>query len=195
MSLYMSKIKGKEILIPTISLFIICLVVTALLAGTNALTVDKIAQQAEQNAIETRAQVLPNAVKFKEIEDKAGSYFIGEGKDGATVGYTFATSAKGYGGNVDVMVGIDSIKGKVSGVAILSQNETPGLGANAANESFTNQYRQSLDFGSVFSVVKNKTPEDGEIEAITGATITSQAVTDAVNHALKQYKEIVKEAE
>jgi len=85
--------------------------------------------------------------------------------------------------------------GKVTGVEILSHSETPGLGANAANESFTKEYKQDIT-ASGFSVVKDGTGgSDGKIDAITGATITSNAVTNAVNEAVNIYRSLVEGGE
>lgn len=188
----MEKKKGfsvKAVLIPTISLFVICIVVTALLAFTNALTADTISVQAQEKENQSRFLVLPDADSFEQAASGENIYYKGIDKDGKTVGYTFTTSAKGYGGSVSVMTGIDSENGSVSGVVILSQNETPGLGANAVKDTFTSRYKQPLD-DNPFTVIKNGTAKQGEIEAITGATITSQAVTDAVNKAVEIYKTI-----
>ena len=101
------------------------------------------------------------------------------------MGYVFETESKGYGGTVSVMTGI-SEEGSVTGVVILSHEETPGLGANAEKEEFLQQYQQPAPEGGL-SVVKYQTPQEGQVEAITGATITTAAVTDAVNEAIEQY--------
>ena len=77
-------------------------------------------------------------------------------------------------------------------MSILSQDETPGLGANATKSEFTDQYKQKAQ---ELEVIKNAEPADGEIQAITGSTITSQAVTDAVNKAVAAYEKIEKEGE
>ena len=104
------------------------------------------------------------------------------------MGYVFETGSSGYGGTVKVMTGIDTA-GSITGVVILSHEETPGLGANAERASFTDQYKQAVPENGI-TLVKNKTPEAGEVEALTGATITSRAVTDAVNAAIEQYNAI-----
>ena len=105
-------------------------------------------------------------------------------------GYVITTEAKGYGGTIEVMTGITA-DGSVSGVVLLSQNETPGLGANATKESFTGQYQQAVP-ESGFEVIKSGGADDGQIQAMTGATITSQAVTDAVNLAVEKYQTLEK---
>lgn len=176
------KLDAKSILKPTAVLFIICVVVSAALAGTNMLTADRIAQQEAQNAEESRMIVLPTADSFESQED--GAYYTGlSGSE--LVGYVFETEASGYGGKVGVMTGIDT-EGNITGVVILSHNETPGLGANAQKPDFLNQYLQPAPEGGL-SVIKYQAPAEGQIEAMTGATITSTAVTNAVNQAIEQY--------
>jgi Na+-translocating ferredoxin:NAD+ oxidoreductase subunit G len=185
----MKKVSAKEIIVPAVSLFIICLVVTTLLAVTNKITAPKIEQLAVETQNNTKKVVLSDAAKFSDEKtvEKDGTqytYYEGLSDSDETVGYVFLTSAKGYGGDIDLMVGIDKT-GSVKGVAILSISETAGLGMNAKNESFLNQFK---DKNSEISVIKTGEAKDNEIQALTGATITSNAVTSAVNTALELYK-------
>ena len=184
----MKRMNAKEVLVPAVALFLICLIVTALLAGTNSLTEGTIAEQAAQKEAASRQVVLPGAETFEEGKTGAQVYYTGKDSSGGVVGYVFTTSAKGYGGQVEVMTGI-SAGGEVTGVVLLSQEETPGLGANATKEEFRNQYLQNAPQGG-FAVTKTAPAGEGEIVAMTGATITSQAVTDAVNAAVSAYQEI-----
>lgn len=175
----------KEIIRPAAILFVICVAVSAALAGTNLLTEDRIAQAAAQKAEESRMVVLPGAESFEERD----GHYAGLDSAGQTVGYVFETEAKGYGGTVRVMTGI-STEGSVTGVVILSHSETPGLGANAEKESFRDQYKEQpvSNLAGGIQVVKFQAPKEGEIQAMTGATITSRAVTDAVNQAIEDYQ-------
>ena len=184
------KFNPKEILVPTVTLFLICVIITGLLSGTNLLTKDVIAAQEAAAEQASRSVVLPTAASFEERQYQDTTYYAGLDGSGQEVGYVINTSAKGYGGDISVMTGIGA-DGKVQGVVILSQNETPGLGANAEKESFRSQYQQQTDPQTGFSVIKSGTPTDGQISAITGATITSRAVTDAVNEAVQLFYEVV----
>ena len=176
------KLDFKEIIKPTAVLFIICVAVSAALAGTNLVTQDRIGQLAAENAEASRKIVLPAAETFESQQD--GAYYTGEA-GGELVGYVFETGASGYGGTVSVMTGISS-EGDITGVVILSHEETPGLGANAEKPEFLEQFLQPAPEGGI-SVVKYQTPAEGQIEAMTGATVTSTAVTSAVNQAIEQY--------
>lgn len=173
----------KEVLKPTAILFVICVVVSAALAGTNLLTRDRIAQAQAQKAEESRLIVLPEAESFEERD----GHYAGLDGSGNTVGYVFETEGKGYGGSVNVMTGI-SAQGSITGVVILSHGETPGLGANAEKEDFRDQYKQPVSNVTAIEVVKYQTPAEGQIQAMTGATITSTAVTNAVNQAIAEYQ-------
>lgn len=178
----------KEILRPAAVLFAICIAVSAALAGTNLLTKEKIAEAQTQKAEESRKIVLPEADSF-EIQNagQPEEHYAGL-KSGETVGYVYETEAKGYGGTVRVMTGI-STEGTITGVVLLSHSETPGLGANAERESFREQYRQPVnDLAGGLSIVKFQAPRESEIQAMTGATITSTAVTNAVNQAIEAYQ-------
>lgn len=183
----MKKLNFREIAIPTVALFLICLIVTALLAGTNLLTKDAIAAQDLKKAESTRRIVLSDAQTFTEATAGDVTYYVGTDASGSDVGYVFTTAAKGYGGEIQVMTGIGA-DGEVKGVAILSHEETPGLGANTTREDFRAQFQQPVPEEG-FSLVKSA-PGDGEIQALTGATISSTAVTNAVNEAIAAYQTV-----
>ena len=174
------KMNAKEILIPTVSLFTICLIVTALLALTNHITAPMIEQLSIENAAKVSREVLPAAESFTEVEGTTGS--AGYTADGVLCGYVFTEEVKGYGGALSVMVGIDTT-GTVTGVSVLEHNETPGLGGNVTKSEF---YSQFTGLSADITATKNAAnPANNEIKAVTGATISSKAVTKAVNQALQ----------
>ena len=107
-----------------------------------------------------------------EVKDAGGSF----------VGYIVSvTSGDGYGGDISISVGVDA-KGSISGVEILSISETAGLGMKAKEESFRSQYTgKNVE---AFTVTKMGAVSDDEIDALSGATITSRAMTNSVNAAL-----------
>ena len=188
----MKKFDIKEILVPTISLFLISAIVTLLLAVTNSVTAPKIEQLQIETANKTKAQVLSVAKSFSEektVELNGVTYTYYEGYDDSknVVGYVFTTSSKGYGGDISTMVGVKN-DGTVSGVDFLSISETAGLGMNADSDDFKSQF---VGKSGVIGVNKN-TSTDTEIQALTGATITSKAVTNAVNIALELFEEVGK---
>ncbi len=181
----------KEIALPAIMLFIIALVCTALLAGTNMLTKDRIADLQLQTAKEAKMAVMNEASSFAnektiDVDGNTVTYYDAIDDEGNIIGYVFNTTTKSYGGDVSCMVGISSETNKITGVKIISINDTPGLGMKANSEDFLSQY---IDRGGNIGVNKNKST-DTEIKAITSATITSKAVTDAVNQAFSAYETV-----
>lgn len=177
------KLSFKNVAVPALILFVICVFVAAALAGTNLLTADKIEEQALATAEQSRKIVLAEAETFESRDN--GAYYTGMA-GGEPVGYVFETESKGYGGTIRVMTGIDT-EGAITGVVILSHSETPGLGANAEKESFRDQFKQPA---AQLEVVKYQTPAEGQVEAMTGATITSKAVASAVNDAVALYEQV-----
>ena len=184
------KITPKAILIPTISLFLICIVVTAALALTNNVTADKIAANELSSKNESMKTVCPEAQFFDELIPD--TLYKGTNEGGAPLGYAISTATQGYGGQVKVMTGITD--GKIIGVDVFyNDDETPGLGKNTSNESFTDQYK-GLTTDSPISVSKDSS-QGQTVDAVTSATISSRAVTKAVNEALEIYNENIKEGE
>ena len=174
----------KEIGKPALILTVICLIIALALAGTNTLTADAIQQNEEKEAYETRIKVLKGADSFEPVElepftAEDGSKFVEMVKATNGIGYVATTTTKGYGGEMTVMTGFDN-EGNIVGVSILSSSETPGLGKKAEEPGFTSQY---LGKSGSLSVVKNTAGYDSDIVAISGATISSKAVTSAVNCA------------
>lgn len=180
----MKKFSLKEIVIPAISLLIICFVVTLFLVLTNMVTKKPIENQQKQKQDISRKMVLPEVYEFKEYQAIEGCY-IGYDTSGEIIGYTFITKSSGYSGDISVMTGIEK-SGMVKGVVVLSQSETPGLGANIQKDEFLNKYKGKKVKDRI-SVVKKSVPKDNEVEAVTGATISSKAATKAVNDALYRY--------
>lgn len=184
----MKKLSFKELVLPGITLFVICLITASLLAFTNQLTAPKIEAMAAANADVARKKVLATAESFIDepeplhLNGETYQYFKGLDKDANVVGYIFTTVTKGYGGDVKIMSGIGK-DGKVSGIEILELSETPGLGMKAYDDFFLTQF---LDKAGCVNVVK-KEADDNSICALTGATITSSAVAGAVNIALELF--------
>ena len=182
------KSNKNDIIKPVAVLLAICIIIPLALSLTNKITKDKIAELDEKNSRETMADLI-EADNFTECEfgENEFNYYTAV-KDGNIIGYIFKTAEKGYGGDVSVMTAVNT-DGTVKSVAILDvSNETPGLGQNAAKESFYSQYAHKT---TGISLVKNGAESDkNEVNAVTGATITSTAVNKAVNTALKQFESV-----
>lgn len=181
---------AKKILLPAVALLAICLVATTLLALTNQVTKERIDTIALESENAARSAVFPEAASFSDAKTvSAYTYYEALDSDGNTIGYTFSTSAKGYGGDVSVMTGVRR-DGTVRAIEILDvSDETPGLGQNAKQDKFKSQFADKQ--GEIGVSTAGKSAENG-IDALTGATYTSRGVTDAVNLALKLFAQIPK---
>ena len=178
----------KDIIIPAVVLFLIAVVCTTLLALTNDVTKQKIADIAVQTENEAKQAVLSEAASFSEaktvtVEGAECTYFEGLAEDGSVIGYVIPQTVKSYGGALSLMVGINAADDKITGVQISEINDTPGLGMKAKNADFLNQFAGKT---GMLTVSKNASA-DNEIQAITSATISSRAVTSAVNSAFAVY--------
>lgn len=117
---------------------------------------------------------------------------IVEGKDeaGNVIGYVLTViSNQGFGGPIEMSLGISSKEnGKITGLDFLSMSESPGLGDNAKKPEFKDVNFKDKAVEK-FEVVKGSSSSDNQVVAITGATISSEAVTQGVNAALLYYKD------
>lgn len=173
-------------------LFVISAAVALLLAITNSITADKILQNAVAASDCAKQEVLEQAATFEEISfsDTSGivkAVYAGKAENGDTVGWCVNVIPVGYGGEIDMMVGIAADK-TVSGVSVVSMSETAGLGAKAKDEEFRNEF-VGKSAEKPLRVIKNGTPAEDEISAISGATITSNAVKDGVCAAMEVCKQ------
>ena len=167
---------------------IICIIVSGLLAYVNSITAPVISANDQKTFEASMSEVLPNGGSFTEEKisftpDESGVELssIYKAENGGYVATTVCH--EGYGGDITVMVGIKDDM-TVNKIKIMSLSETAGLGAKSDTPEFMNQYN-GLKNG--ISVVKNNggSAADNTISAISGATITSKAVTKAVNCALQ----------
>ena len=185
----MKKLDIKAILMPAIALFVICLVSAFLLAGTNALTKDRIAENLTIKEAVNRMKVIPNANKFVDgetvtVNGNQVSYCTALDENGNTLGYIFTCANKGYGGDVSIMTAVDTNGSVLRSVVLSMDDETPGLGQKAGKDDFLSLFTGK---SGVLSWVKNGSGEK-EIQGVTSATFTSKAVIQCVNDALEAYK-------
>ncbi len=173
---------GAYVLRLTLTLFLITTIVAGLLGLVNYVTADTIAEQIAQKAENAMRQVL-EADSYEPLDVPEDSAVTAAYRAGDK-GYVVRVAPNGFGGAIDMMVGVD-VSGAVTGVAIVSQSETASLGANCTREDFRAQFTGKT---GTLSVSK----DGGEIEALTGATVTSRAVTEGVNTALEFVQEVLK---
>lgn len=172
----------KTTVAPALVLVIICLVITAALAGTYSVANPIIEENAQKTADEARAKVLPSGDSFtlydgKLVEGVTECYFA-DNKTGMAVTATY----KSFGGTLTAMVGVDK-DGKITGVTVTEHADTPGLGTKAMEEEYLAQY------SGVDTAGENNIKNDANLDQVVGATISSNAVYQCVSEALQQFKE------
>lgn len=172
----------KEIIKPIVVLTCICFIVTALLAYINTVTSPIIEKSEKEAAQKAMTEVLKEADSFEQVDATNLPERVNEVYKAINgTGYVFMLTTKGYGGDMKLICGINS-DGTISACDTLSHSETSGLGSKTAEEPYKNQYKgKSSDTLS-------------EVDAITGATISSVAYKSAIEDAFKAF-DIVKEAQ
>ena len=169
----------------TVTLLLICAVMAAALAGVNAITKDKIAAVKLEKTMAALEKVLPGVTGLEQVE-LTGETGIVRTVYASGNSYAVEVVPTGFGGEITLMVGITD--GKVTGISVISHAETPGLGAVAAANT-----DKGVSFRDQFiGLVSGITIGDGEnqIDALSGATISSKAIVDGVNAALEYVKNL-----
>lgn len=194
--------KSKTIIKDAFILFAITVISGLILGGVHELTKDIIANSSNSAYMEAYKTVFPDAAEFKEddkltevlkktneelLSQDYGNVGIDQAlqvidKNGAIMGYLVTShSNDSYDGMVKILVGVNEDK-TLKGIEMLELNDTPGLGQRAEEPEFKGQF--SGKSGESLTVIKSGNAGDAEINAISGATITSRAVTNAVNAVL-----------
>lgn len=196
----MNKTLVKDVLI----LFLITAIAGLLLGVVYNITAEPIAKQQQKLKEEAYQAVFTDAGSFEEYDcSDAVSVLESAGiassdvtieevmtakKDGDIAGYVMTvTDHEGYGGDIQLVVGIQT-DGTVNGISFLSISETAGLGMKAKEPAFMDQFADKKVDAFVYTKT-GKTAEN-EIDALTGATITTNAVTNAVNGCICYFQSI-----
>ncbi len=180
----------KSIIKNALILLAITLIAGLSLAFVHDITKEPIKRAQEEAALEAYRAVYNEADSFEELTSDISAYKAPENvtvdevkialsKDKETLGWVMKlTSKSGYVGDITLALGI-SEQGILQGMTVLSMSETPGLGAKCTSDDFQEQF-VGIGVGSIVAVKDGKSAE-GEIDAISGATFTTNAVLEAVN--------------
>lgn len=163
------------------TLALVCVIASASLAVMNALTKSKILAQAQAEEEASLKEVLPEAASFSAVE-KGGEvlYYKVLDAQGEFIGIAFKASAKGYSSVVETMAGMNK-DGSINSIKVINQQETPGLGARITEPSFLEQFKQK------------RVESLAQVQAITGATISSKAVIDSVTKKARELEPLIKD--
>ena len=195
-----------KIIKDALALTLITLVAGVALGGVYEITKEPIARQEAQAKAEAYEQVFTDAAAFEEVEmddtliqtirdqlDQEGykaqsieEVMRAEDQSGETLGYAFTVvTSEGYGGDIQFSMGVQN-DGTLNGISILSIGETAGLGMNADTPAFKDQFVgkqvEKLQY------TKNGATQDDEINAISGATVTTNAMTNGINAGLCAFR-------
>lgn len=165
----------------SVTLCVITLIAALLLAGVNTITKEKIALAEEEAKISAMESILSKADTFESVNENITAGL----ENGVVIGYCVNTTVKGFAGDVNMLVGINN-DGTLAGIDVLSHSETAGLGAKADTDEFKNRFTGK---DAILSIVKTKTDRSDEVQAITGATITSKAIAKGIEDALYQIQQ------
>ena len=187
----MQKFKFKDLL-PALILALICGICVFLLAGTYSLTRGEIEKQEEASAQERKLTIFPDADSFEDLEYSAeikselqtkgiepDEVFVAKAKDGSVLGYIFVTSGFGYAGNIETTTGIGA-DGKIVMVIATAASDTPKLGKEVEGRPFLDGF---TGLGTDSEIVLNQ-----DVDAVSGATISSRAATGCINRAREAYQ-------
>jgi electron transport complex protein RnfG len=181
-----------------VALTVVCVVSALSLSAVNDVTKTLIEEQDTQARLRAVRAVLPpfdndpiaDTTQVAAADEPDGEMIVvhvGK-KAGKPTGVAFEVTGEGYGGRIRVMLGMD-VKGCVSGVRILKHAETPGLGAKIEEDAFTSAFRnKSLANSRLVRGELAVKKDGGDIDAVTGATISSRGVTEAVSWGLKLFE-------
>ncbi len=154
--------------------------------------ISKNQQKELQSAI---SKVLPEVKSYKELKKTEElTIYEGRGKNDKIIGYAVVGEGNGFQGKIKLIVGIDADLKSFSGMEVLESSETPGLGTKVADEPFIQQVKSlKLQQGVPIGIVRDeKNKKETDIQAITGATISSEAVVSVLNEVYKEITSTVK---
>jgi len=153
---------------PVILLAVVVAICVTILTGVGNITLPRIEAMEKQKVEKMLSEMFPRMTGYT-FEDEIYSVYSGDD----TVGHAFIAIGKGYGGNINILVGLEDEQ-TIKGIIVVSHTETPGLGSLITEDFFTDQ------FTSVTIDDMALRRDGGQIDAITGATISSRAVAEAV---------------
>lgn len=184
---------GSETLRMICVLMVIAVISGGALASVYSLSKEKVEYQEGKKIKEAINAIIPEAVDVKEA-DKEGIPWLYECRraDGKMEGWAFIAEGPGYQDIIKVLAVTNEDLSKIIGLEVLENSETPGLGAKINAEDFKEQFRQTASFLKLDKELSSKGDKETVVQAITGATISSQAVVDIINNTITRIKESLK---
>ena len=197
----------RNMIMLVVVLTVVCVISALSLGVVNNITVSRIAEQNQKAKLKAITSALPkdrlgydndpsrDIVKITEWTEKDGTpkeIYLGR-HQGKIVGIAFTSSGEGYGGYINIMMGIDPNE-NITGIEIIGHLETPGLGSKIESpELFKDQFygksTEGSENGELVVVKGRKADKNWEIQALTGATISPLGVVQAINDGLAKFRQ------
>lgn len=159
----------------------------AALAGVHAGLGPRIAANRLNDTLSQIPALVDKAVKGEPMEVAGRLVYRALDAEGAPVGWVVPAAGQGFADRIEVLIGLDADAERITGLYVLQQNETPGLGNRITEEQFRNHFANQ-PARVTLQVVKGRAGGVGEIEAVTGATVSSESVTTIVNQAVARFR-------
>lgn len=137
-------------------------------------------------------KIFPDGKTYDKKVIGEDTFFKVRDKTGKLLGYTFLASGNGYQGEIDLMAGIKPDMKTLVGIEVLQSQETPGLGQEIDSKEFKEQFKNLAATPEITYVKNQKPSRPNEIEAITGATISSRAVVTILNEKIEDIRSKLK---
>lgn len=170
----------KEMIRYGVTLAVICMCASGLLALMHTATRAKIIAQAQAEEEAALREVLPEASRFEPVKFGSESlYYQALDKDGKVVGFAFKASGKGYSSTIETLVGMDT-GGVIKAIKVISQNETPGLGSRVEWPEFCDLFKGRAAV------------EVDLVKPMSGSTISSRAVMDSIKKKAQELLKVIR---
>ena len=178
----------RNYIIYSLVLFLVVGISCGVLAYVHQLTKPLIEENLRLEEELARKVVFPNATRFEFVENDLKNYFQVYDAEEQLIGYTIVAVGRGYSSNIQTMVGLN-IDLSINNISVIYQNETPGLGDKYVNKDF---YKLFIGLKQANMRVDK---DGGQIDSITGATVTARAIVKAVEEGIGKLNQLLSKSE
>lgn len=171
---------------------VLSLVFGAVLAGVHAKLEPLVARNKLQDTLAQIPRLVQGAVTGERVEMKDRVVFRALDAEGRQVGWVVPGAGQGFADRIELLVGLDPEATRITGVYVLDQKETPGLGNKITDDDFLKRF-QDRSAAQPLVLVKGAAKQPQEVEGITGATISSESVVSIINATVAAFRQLLRE--
>lgn len=180
----------KEVVRITSVLTLVCIICALLLSVVYGLANKKIELNKRQRVGDALTTLAPEATRVEKITIEEETIYKLFDQEENLIGYGFIASGQGYQGKIKMLVVSDKSLEYLKGIEVVESLETPGLGARIQEDAFKDQFK-NLSIKEEMTYIKGEIKKDGQIKAITGATVSSRAVVNILNAQIKKIRKFI----